>query len=130
VILFAAASAVTPSEGTAGLLPPFRFFAWGLPALLVTASFIALPFEKTFFTRLCLPVGNASYSLYLTHPFFMISFAFLLKGHLGRSPALALPLVLLVVAASLAFGLFAHYAIERPVLARLRSRFELPPPMP
>jgi exopolysaccharide production protein ExoZ len=130
VTLFAVASAVTPSDGTAGLQPAFRFFAWGVPALLVTASFIAIPFEKTFLTRLFLPVGNASYSLYLTHPFFMISFAFLLKGHLGRVPALAFPLVIVVVGASLAFGLFAHYWIERPVLARLRDRFELPPPMP
>ena len=129
-LLFALAAAVTPSDGTAGLQPSFRFFAWGVPALLVTASFIAIPFAKTWLTRLFLPVGNASYSLYLTHPFFMISFAYLLKGHLGRSPALALPLVFAVVAASVAFGLLAHYGIERPVLARLRNRFELPPPMP
>jgi peptidoglycan/LPS O-acetylase OafA/YrhL len=129
VVLFGIAAAVTPSDGTAGLLPPYRFFAWGVPALLVTASFTAIPFEKTFLTRLFLPLGNASYSVYLTHPFFMISFAYLLKGSLVK-PALALPLVLVVVAACLAFGLLAHYAIERPVLARLRHRFELPPPMP
>jgi peptidoglycan/LPS O-acetylase OafA/YrhL len=130
LVLFGVAAAVTPSDGTAGLQPAYRFFAWGLPALLVTTSFIAIPFEKTFLTRLFLPVGNASYSLYLTHPFFMISFAFLLKGHLARMPALAFPLVIVVVGLSLAFGLFAHYWIERPVLARLRDRFELPPPMP
>ena len=130
LVLFCVAAAVTPSAGTAGLQPAFRFFAWGLPALLVTASFIAIPFQKTFLTRLFLPLGNASYSVYLTHPFFMISFAFLLKGHLGATPALALPLVLVVVGASLVLGLVVHYWIERPVLARLRNRFELPPPMP
>lgn len=131
LVLFAIASTVAPSSGTAELQNGVRFWAWGVPALLIVASFIATPFGENLLTRLFLVLGNASYSVYLTHPFVMIALAFLLKGRLAASGvAAAWGLAMTAVAASLALGLLAHYWIERPVLARLRRRFELSPPMP
>jgi peptidoglycan/LPS O-acetylase OafA/YrhL len=130
LVLMGVAAAYAENDGfTSGIAPAVRWFAWGIPALLVAVSFITIPFQKTLFTRLLLPVGNGSYSIYLTHPLMMIGFAFLIKTRLAGFPH-PLLLVAVMVATCLAFGLAVHYLVEQPVLARLRARFELSPPMP
>jgi len=130
LLLLGVSAAVAENDGfTSGIAPAVRFFAWGLPALLIAVSFITTPFRSTLFTRLFLPVGNGSYSIYLTHPLMMIGFAFLMKSRLAGFPY-PLLLVAIMVATCVAFGLAVHYLVEQPVLAKLRARFELSPPMP
>jgi exopolysaccharide production protein ExoZ len=125
-----AAFAANVAGSTAGLAPEIRYLAWGLPALLVTVSFISVPFDKSILTKLLLPVGNASYSIYLTHPMVMIAFAFLIKAHISRFVPFPLVLTFIFVGICIAVGMAVHYGVERPILAKLRSWFELPPPMP
>jgi exopolysaccharide production protein ExoZ len=93
----------------------------GLPALLVTVSFIKMRFDKSILTRILVPIGDGSYSIYLTHPMMMILFAFLIKYHFLKPIAYPIVLPLLFVVISIGFGLVIHYLIERPILAWLRG---------
>jgi exopolysaccharide production protein ExoZ len=127
LILMAVGAAFAENGGsTAELAPTVRYLAWGLPAVLITVSFIKMRFDKSLLNRILLPVGDASYSIYLTHPTMMILFATLIKYHVLRPIAYPVVLPLLFVVVSLGFGLLVHYSIERPVLAWLRGRLTVP----
>jgi exopolysaccharide production protein ExoZ len=127
LILLAGAAAFAENRGsTAGLAPEIRWLAWGLPALLVTASFVKMRFDRSLLTRILLPVGDASYSLYLTHPSIMIIAAFLIKFHILKSLAFPLVLPLVLVIVCIGFSLLVHYSIERPILAWLRDWVPMP----
>jgi exopolysaccharide production protein ExoZ len=123
LIAVAAMLIENPHDRTNGPGNAVRFLVWGLPAVLVTLSFIKARFTGAAVNRILVPVGNASYSIYLTHPMTMIVFAFLMKHHvLG---ATHIPIVLpLVVVTAVAFGLLAHYLVERPILNWLRGHLE------
>lgn len=95
-----------------------RPLAFGLPALLLVAAAVlgrpgaALPAAE----RVAVLLGDASYAIYLTHPFPMRALAIVWpRLHLpaGLYPAVAL-------AAILAVGLAVHVAVERPLMRRLR----------
>jgi exopolysaccharide production protein ExoZ len=122
MLLMAAGAAFARHSGTAGLDASVRFLAWGLPALLVTVSFIKMDFVKSLPTRMVLPIGDASYSIYLTHPLLMIVFASLIHSHLLRPIPFPIVLPLFFAMVCLLFGLLVHYRIERPLLAWSRGR--------
>ena len=105
-----------PHDRTNGPANTARFLVWGLPAVLVTLSFIKTNFVSAAVNRILVPIGNASYSIYLTHPMTMIVFAFLMKHHvLG---ATSIPVIVpLIVVIAVVFGLLAHYVVERPILS-------------
>ena len=89
----AAGAAFAENKGsTAGLAANVRYLAWGLPALLVTVSFIKMRFDKSRLTRIFVPIGDASYSIYLTHPTMMILFA--LSDTLHVLKPIAYPIIL------------------------------------
>jgi exopolysaccharide production protein ExoZ len=127
ILMVVAAVFVKNSYGsTAGPGSNIRFLVWGLPALLVTASFIKMQVGKSILNRILVPVGDASYSIYLTHPMLMILFAFLIKHHVLKPIAYPGILPFLFVVISAAFGLAVHLSVERPVLAWLRGRLATP----
>ncbi len=66
--------------------------------------------------RLGILLGNASYSLYLTHAFVMIGYARLLKtSAIGSvNQVFIVPLVILV---AVAIGVLTHLLVEQPLLA-------------
>jgi exopolysaccharide production protein ExoZ len=51
------------NNSTNGIASNVRYLAWGLPALLVTVSFIRMQFDKSRLVKSLLPVGDASYSI-------------------------------------------------------------------
>jgi exopolysaccharide production protein ExoZ len=104
------------NNSTNGIASNVRYLAWGLPALLVTVSFIRMQFDKSRLVKSLLPVGDASYSIYLTHPTIMILFAFLIRYHVLRPIAYPVILPLVVVIVCIVFGLCVYYFIERPIL--------------
>lgn len=110
------------SNRTAGPVASVRFLAWGLPAVLVTLSFIKTQFEGSALTRILVPAGDASYSIYLTHPMIMIVFAFLMKHHVIRATSFTIVLPLVVAGIAVVFGLLVHYFTERPILRWLRGQ--------
>jgi exopolysaccharide production protein ExoZ len=126
LILIAAAAFLIENKhsSTGGPGPEVRFLAWGLPAVLVTLSFIKTRFESSALNRIFVPVGDASYSIYLTHPTVMILFAFLMKHQVIRPISFPLILPLVMVGISVVFGLLVHYFVERPILSWLRGQLQ------
>jgi exopolysaccharide production protein ExoZ len=122
LILMVAAAAFAENKGsTAGVSSNVRYLAWGLPALLVTVSFIKMRFDKSRLTKIFLPIGDASYSIYLTHPTMMILYASLIRFHILKPIAYPIILPLLLVPVCIVFGFLIHYFIERPILVWLRG---------
>ncbi len=121
ILLGLGAAFAENNNSTSALAPHVRFLAWGLPALLVTLSFIKMPFKKSLPTGLLVPLGNASYSIYLSHPMIMILFAFLIRFHILKPIAYPIIFPLLLVVICTVFGLIIHYLVERPILALLRN---------
>jgi exopolysaccharide production protein ExoZ len=98
-----------------------QWVAWGLPSALLL--FAVLPMSKPVSGggQICLLLGDASYSLYLTHPFVMTSYDVVLKRGLlhGWQVWAAMPLVLVV---SIIVGVLVHRHVERPILRYLPGR--------
>lgn len=102
---------------------------WGVPALLVVAG-AALCAGSTWRPMLWLAiVGDASYSLYLVHPFVLRPFRSLWTHLIGGALPLGLYIVVAGLVATLA-SLLVYRWIERPTLrwAQARSRVSPPPP--
>jgi exopolysaccharide production protein ExoZ len=105
---------------TSGLQGLPRVAAWGLPSVLVVASVLTIGPSRNAIMRGAVLLGDASYALYLTHVFVMISYAKLLKTTaIGQYDQwFIVPVVVLVAAA---IGLAAHVMVERPLLARIKN---------
>jgi exopolysaccharide production protein ExoZ len=123
LIAVAAMLLENPHDRTNGPSNAIRCLVWGVPAVLVTLSFIKARFAGAVVNRILVPVGNASYSIYLTHPMTMIVFAFLMKHHVIGAAHIWIILPL-VVTIAVVFGLLAHYFVERPVLSWSRGQLE------
>jgi len=115
-----AASAWAPPQGTAGLASSVRFLTWGLPAVLVVYAALSTERVRTRFGRAWLALGDASYSLYLSHAVVMTTFAKLLKlGLLDGLPVAVLFAVVLAVA--VATGQLCYVLVERPITEGLKG---------
>lgn len=123
--VLAVAPLFVPYPDTSGTQGLSRLVCWGLPAVLLTITFVSLKPPGSLSGHFGLLLGNASYAIYLTHFFVMLLYAKLLKDtHFGDRPqTLVVPVV---VAICIIAGLLAHFGIERPlqVLNRSRARSE------
>lgn len=112
-------------------LPPpgaWRFALWGGPAALILTGAVSL--ERAWGARLpanLLAIGEASYAIYLSHPFVVPVLSHVFADRL--QPAIALPLLVCasLVAATIA-GVAVHRWLDRPLqrLAATRRREALP----
>ncbi|WEX07707.1 acyltransferase [Chelativorans sp. AA-79] len=111
--------------GFAGLLslgvgsdtPEWRILYWGLPALAIVAGFVAIERAGAFPAHALRPLeklGDASYSLYLTHGI-VLGIVGKVLGH-GSASAILTALVACIVVAMLSYHIF-----ERPVGQVLRG---------
>jgi exopolysaccharide production protein ExoZ len=98
-----------------------RVLTQGLPAVAVTAAAVILHQSGVSVSRRWLVVlGDASYSIYLTHPF--VTQAAQKAGKwLGLNRPLACALILLTLALVCVVGVLTHYLVERP-LTKLSKR--------
>ena len=106
------------------LVMKFRVILWALPAAAVLFGFVALEDRGHFRRRrFALIVGDASYSIYLTH---VQIIPFVIAGVQGRSySATAATAVFLgTVAMCIVCGILVYFAIERPMTRFVRSLFE------
>ena len=101
-----------------------RLLGWGVPAaLVVTAAVLASPSRRlSVVTRVGVALGDASYALYLVHPFAIFGFRKLwliagLDARFGLWPMVALSLGLSCVAA-----LVVHRLVEKPLTEWLQTR--------
>jgi exopolysaccharide production protein ExoZ len=92
-----------------------RVLTQGIPATVVAASAITLHQSGVRWSnRVLLLLGNASYSLYLTHPF--VTQAAQKVGKLiGLSPLVAAVLTVVTLVAVCVTGIVTHLAIEKPL---------------
>ena len=88
-----------------------RVLVYGVPAALVVYGTMQITAGESAWTR----QGDASYSLYLTHPLLMPTLLAMWK----LVPLQADLVILVTAAASVFFGWRIHLAIEKPVIAWL-----------
>jgi exopolysaccharide production protein ExoZ len=98
-----------------------RFMTWGLPALAIVAGTVSLePVIAKAVPRWLLEIGNASYSIYLTHGFVvpMIGIFIALMGWSGAMSQVLTVLVCLALSALV--GWMVYLTVERPMLRALK----------
>ncbi len=107
-----------------------RVLTEGMPALILVAGAVHLHRSgSSTSNRWLILLGDASYSIYLTHPF--ITQAAQKAGRsLGKSPALTVVAVAVVVAVVAAVGVVTHKRIEQPLITAakrlIRGRSSVP----
>ncbi len=105
---------------TVGLPGLWRVVAWGIPAMLLTAACLTIDRPTGPVGRGLVTLGDASYSIYLTHPFVIICYNKALQNRTLAETDQEL-LVAIVVATSVVVGLVAHHVVERPMIAALKQ---------
>ena len=115
------AVALGPAFGLAQDLPPL--LRNGVPAAMIVAGAVlgpALPASR--FVLVLAALGDASYSLYLTHPFSIRPLRNLWLGLAG--PQVPLVIYLLAACAAAVTGaLLVYHLVERPMTLALQRRF-------
>ena len=106
----------------------FRPLAWGGPAALLVASAALCGGREAGghpagpWTRAAVAVGDASYALYLVHPFVSRAAREVVwRTGIDLAPAAFVALALL---AAVAAGLAVHRFVERPMTRRVRALLE------
>lgn len=100
-----------------------RALGWGAPAALLLVAAVAGPWQwRGWLERCFVLIGDASYSLYLTHPFWIL----LLTRGLGKMQLhlSAWEFAGLAFFGSIAVAVGAHLICERPVTALLLRHFQ------
>jgi exopolysaccharide production protein ExoZ len=119
VLLIAAALGILVAQEVLGLpgWPLSRFLLWGVPAAMIVFGALALePAREPFYLKPFGVLGDASYSLYLTH-ILVIATVIRLVG----TQSLALVLLLSFLLA-VAVGVACFHLVERPAMRWLRRR--------
>ena len=112
-----------PSDGTSGLAPQLRFLAWGVPALMIVYAGLSVGRVSSRAGRLLPLLGNASYSIYLTHAIVMTSYAKLIKTESFSHYLPPLAWMAVAVAVALAIGIATYKLVEQPANNWLKSRW-------
>ncbi|MFD1034535.1 acyltransferase family protein [Sphingomonas hankookensis] len=103
---------------TGAIAPIWRCLYWGLPAAVIVAYTVSLPFEPTGpVGRFAVLLGDASFSIYLVH----VTIVYVVMGRVypplierGLLTRIE-PAILLSTLAAIAAGVAFHFAIERPI---------------
>lgn len=90
-----------------------RFFVWGLPATLIVLSAVYWTPASNTLSRWGRLLGDASFAVYLTHGFVMVSYAVILRNVPAVAAMSQWPVTCCVVAICLIVGLVAHRTVER-----------------
>jgi exopolysaccharide production protein ExoZ len=107
-----------------------RILSHGIPAVMAVAGALMIePVARARPSRLWLMLGDASYSIYLAHPFaqrILLIAANRIVAVAAIPPALYVPVALLV---GIAGGVLCHFLIERPLLIAGRKLIGRAQPM-
>jgi exopolysaccharide production protein ExoZ len=101
-----------------------RFFIWGVPAACIVFSAVFWDPKPSPIARLAKLLGDASYSLYLTHWFVMVGYAVVLR----RVPVIAAmsqwPVTSSVVGVAVILSILTHLTLERFLNRTVQSAFD------
>lgn len=112
-LILAAATLFAINRSTPG---PFVFVEWGVPSALLVLGITAFEHRSLVRNAILQTVGNASYALYLVHPFVIWGVDWVI----GRNGNLLISMITIVV--SILLGVATHLAVERPLLELLTRR--------
>jgi peptidoglycan/LPS O-acetylase OafA/YrhL len=118
-----------PHDNTHDLDGFARVATWGTAGLAIVAGLLLLPPTHNSIARWLVSLGNASYSLYLTHFFVLMGYALALRDD-AVARLLQYWLVPPVVLVACLIGGVTHLMVERPLLQggqRLTLRTRTPP---
>lgn len=127
--MIAVVAALLAATSAARLMPHVesRFLLYGLPALAILAlASWAVPLRRSALVGLLVLVGDASYTLYLSHPFVLEPVKELAEIAGGSWFGIALYLVAAVTCA-IAFALIFYRLIERRLSRRLGQAMGIRP---
>ena len=110
------------SPSTAGLEGISRVLVWGIPAFFIVSYAARFQASNRYTHFLCV-LGDASYSIYLTHVFVMIGYGWLIKNTMIGNMQ-QVPIVIFIVFLSAAIGLMSHFLIEYPLNYWIKRKFE------
>lgn len=100
-----------------------RFFVYGLPAALLMLGMVGLAIPKNPVTNLMLLLGNASYSMYLSHVY-VITLAYkVILPRVGQSAELALGMAFATLAVVCVVSVILYKLVEFPSNTFLRRLF-------
>jgi exopolysaccharide production protein ExoZ len=123
VVLLVAGSVLLLSSGMlpASSIGGGRFVRWGLPAFLVVVGALSLePLLKA--RRLPMLLGDASYSIYLTHGVVLSTLkSAVLIAATTLPPLLVGGFILVGCSVSIVIGVLAYRFVETPLVARLKQ---------
>ena len=115
------APAFIAHESTGGLNAGDRVWAWGLPAIVLVGACVHWRIGGGRWAKAWLLMGDASYAIYLLHPFVVLAYA----KAIGSVSALAqipqLPFIAVVTLLCAGFGVAAHVLLERPLTKAVRQ---------
>lgn len=107
-----------------------RILAWGAPAVLIVGSALVLDrLSLKLTSQPLMLLGDASYSLYLTHPLVIKAVALAYRRLDIASSGVHLVMTLAACALCIVVAVLVHLFIERPLMNALR-RLMLPQPAP
>jgi peptidoglycan/LPS O-acetylase OafA/YrhL len=96
---------------------PERIVSHGIPAVTAVAGALMIePFARARPSRLWLMLGDASYSIYLAHPFAQRVFLIGVNRTIGVASISPTLYVLTALIAGIAGGVICHLLVERPLL--------------
>ncbi len=103
-------------------LSPWKWSNWLLAVLIVgSATLLAAPNANTVVSRAMVTLGNASYSLYLTHVIVLAMLAAVWKKVGAFDTVGLLAFLAIGVASTLAAGLLSYRLLELPMTNALKS---------
>ena len=102
-------------KSTGGLNALDRVWAWGVPAAVVVAACVNWSVEEGPLSRIWVLLGDASYAIYLLHPFVMLGYGKALAASRFLLHMPQAPLILGATILSAVLGTAAHVTVERPV---------------
>jgi peptidoglycan/LPS O-acetylase OafA/YrhL len=116
----ATASSFLPVSGSLHAPPTNTFLTFGVPMGLIVLAAIGFADVRTRGQpwQFLQEIGNASYSIYLTH-FFVVGGLIALASRLHLSPAPRIALALMALALTAIVGIVVYRRFERPVLSML-----------
>jgi peptidoglycan/LPS O-acetylase OafA/YrhL len=110
-----------------GVFVSSRVIAWGIPAAMIVAA-ATLPQPGGGPAKRCgwlIALGDASYALYLTHPFPMRLLKLLWAKLALTSPLAVSAYVVAALATAACLAVVVHRFIEQPIISALRRRGRL-----
>src|SRR5215469_12243496 len=102
--------------------PQHRLVEWGLSSAMIVYGVTACE-GRVRFPALLVRIGDASYSLYLTHGLFTYLFGGMLKRGFFAAPSAQIAAIAAGSLVSILFSLAAYRWVERPLIDSLNARY-------